>query len=168
MGSAARTPGTAVDDLFRAEYPTVVASVRLIVGSEAVAEEIAQEAFCRAIERWRRVRSYDNPAAWVQVVALRLAVRNDQRRRTGDRLQPAWSSATTDRPEDIDLQRAIAALPVGQRQAIVLHHLCDLSVDQVAEVLSLRPGTVKTQLHRGRAALAAALGEPQEVTDAAR
>jgi RNA polymerase sigma-70 factor (ECF subfamily) len=68
----------------------------------------------------------------------------------------------------VDLQRAIAALPAGQRRAIVLHHLCDLPVDQVAEVLAVRPGTIKTHLHRGRAALAAELGEPQEVSDVAR
>ena len=50
-----------------------------------------------------------------------------------------------------------------QRQAIVLHHLIDLPVDEVAAILGTRTGTVKSWLARGRRALAAKLGEPEEV-----
>ena len=62
------------DDLFRVEYPALVRRVRLVVGSAAVAEEIAQDAFCTALERWHRVRTTDRPGAWIQVVALRRAI----------------------------------------------------------------------------------------------
>ena len=99
---------------------------------------------------------------------MRLAIKQEGRRRKGAALVPAWSA---DRPEaavDVDLQRAIAALSEGQRRAVVLHHLVDLPVDQVAEVLGISPGTVKTHLHRGRARLAEVLGEPEEVSDGAR
>lgn len=165
-----RRAGTdeAVAALFRAEYPQVLRSVQVVVGSRAVAEEIAQEAFCRVIERWRRVSTLERPGAWVQVVALRLALRHEGRRRKGEALVPAWAAATTVGPEDVDLARAIAALPDGQRQAIVLHHLCDLPVDAAASVLEVSPGTVKTQLHRGRARLAQLLGDHEEADDVAR
>ena len=162
-----RTPAGAegFDDLFRAEYPGLVRRVQLVVGSTALAEEIVQDTFCGALERWGRVRHVDRPGAWVQVVALRRAIKVEGRRRRGSELVPAWSPASDAGPVDIDLQRAIAALPEGQRRAVVLHHLADLSVDDVAEVLGVSAGTVKTQLHRGRARLAEVLREPEEATD---
>jgi RNA polymerase sigma-70 factor (ECF subfamily) len=49
-----------------------------------------------------------------------------------------------------------------QRQAIVLHHLADLPVEEVAATLGARTGTVKSWLARGRKALAATLGDPEE------
>jgi RNA polymerase sigma-70 factor (ECF subfamily) len=164
-----RTPSGAegFDDLFRAEYPGLVARVRLVVGSTAVAEEIAQDAFCTALERWGRVALVDRPGAWVQVVAMRRAIKEEGRRRRGRALVPAWSSASDAGPVDVDLQRAIAGLAEGQRRAVVLHHLADLSIDDVAEVLGISAGTVKTQLHRGRARLAEVLHEPEEVPDGA-
>lgn len=153
----------AFDHLFRSEYPAVVRAVEWTVGSRAIAEEITQDAFCRALERWRRVRNHENPAAWVQLTALRMAVRADRRRRRGDETQPGWSSAGETRPADVDLQRAIGELSDGQRHAVVLHHLLDLPVAQVAELMRVSEGTVKTHLHRGRARLASALREDEEI-----
>jgi RNA polymerase sigma-70 factor (ECF subfamily) len=155
------------DELFRSEYPALVRRLRLVVGSTAVAEEIAQDAFCVALERWHRVGLTDRPGAWVQVVAMRRAIKHEGRRRRGAALKPVWSAASAAGPVDIDLRRAIADLPDGQRRAIVLHHLADLTVDDVAEVLGVSAGTVKTQLHRGRARLAEVLHEPEEVRDGA-
>lgn len=65
--------------------------------------------------------------------------------------------------EAIALAEALQTLPVRQRQAIVLHHLADLPVDEVAAILGSRAGTVKSWLARGRRSLAARLGEPEEV-----
>lgn len=56
-------------------------------------------------------------------------------------------------------------LPVRQRQAIVLHYLVDLPVQEIAQTLGVPAGTVKTLLARGRRALAARLGEAEEVLD---
>jgi RNA polymerase sigma factor (sigma-70 family) len=61
------------------------------------------------------------------------------------------------------LAQALRTLPMHQRQAIVLHHLVDLPIDEVAAILGTRTGTVKSWLARGRRALAARLGEPEEV-----
>ena len=85
----------------------------------------------RSAERWNvgeRVRAHENPAAWVQLVALRLAVRSARRHQRGQRLQPASSPPSHPEPVDIDLVRAIAQLSDRQRTAIVLHHLVDLPV----------------------------------------
>jgi RNA polymerase sigma-70 factor (ECF subfamily) len=149
---------------FRAEYPRVVGAVRWIAGG-STAEEITQEAFCRALERWSRVRSHPNPGGWVQHTALRMAMRSERRRRRPEVLAPAGGA---DGPVDVDLHRAIAELPRGPRHAVVLHHLADLPVAEVAVVMKISESTVKTHLTRGRTALAAALGEHEEVSDAAR
>jgi RNA polymerase sigma-70 factor (ECF subfamily) len=68
-------------------------------------------------------------------------------------------------PDLLDLNDALRALPLGQRQVIVLHHLVGLRVDEVARELRLSTGTVKSRLARGRRALAGFLAaDPQEVT----
>ena len=64
--------------------------------------------------------------------------------------------------EALALADALRTLPIRQRQVIVLHHLVDLPVEEVARTLAIRDGTVKSLLARGRRALAAKLGEPEE------
>jgi RNA polymerase sigma-70 factor, ECF subfamily len=58
----------------------------------------------------------------------------------------------------VDLIRALRALPLGQRQAIVLHHLVGRSVEEISRQLGVPSGTVKARLARGRTALARRLG----------
>lgn len=146
--------------LFRAEYPTVVRSVSRVVGSREAAEELAQEAFCRAFERWDQVLGHERPGAWVQTTALRLALRQKRRALRGAQLLALIQTirrhtATPD--EDIDLHRAIEGLSRRQREAVVLHHLVGLPVADVALVMRVEVGTIKTQLHRGRMRLNVAL-----------
>jgi RNA polymerase sigma-70 factor (ECF subfamily) len=67
--------------------------------------------------------------------------------------------------ETLALVQALGTLPVRQRQAIVLHSLADLPIQEVAQALAVPNGTVKSLLARGRRTLAAKLGEPEEVFD---
>lgn len=73
-------------------------------------------------------------------------------------------------PDRVALVAAMQTLPAAQREAIALHHLADLPVDEVARQLGVPSGTVKARLSRGRAALAAALDDDassaQEATTA--
>jgi RNA polymerase sigma-70 factor (ECF subfamily) len=59
----------------------------------------------------------------------------------------------------VALMRALGQLPVEQRRVLVLHHLCDMPVAEVAEEVGARVGTVKARLSRGRATLRALLAE---------
>jgi RNA polymerase sigma-70 factor (ECF subfamily) len=61
----------------------------------------------------------------------------------------------------LDLLQALRKLPAGQREVIALHHLADLTVEQVADTLGLPTGTVKARLSRGRAALSTLLLEEE-------
>jgi RNA polymerase sigma-70 factor (sigma-E family) len=137
-----------------------------VTGDLHEAEEIVQEAFARAAVRWPRLRGYEQPEAWVRRVAMNLAADRARRLRRQARAllragpPPQVPSVSV---ETLALLEALRTLPVRQRQAIVLHYLVDLPVEEVARTLALRDGTVKSLLARGRRALAARLGEPEEV-----
>lgn len=129
---------------------------------------MVQEAFARASARWSQLRSYEVPEAWVRRVAMNLAAERARRLRRQARAllrvgpPPQVPSASV---EALALLDALRALPIRHRQAIVLHHLVDLPVEEVAQTLSVPSGTVKSWLARGRRALAARLGDAEEVLE---
>jgi RNA polymerase sigma-70 factor, ECF subfamily len=95
-------------------------------------------------------------------VALNLA--SSAARNTRRRVAALWRLAPPSVPgpelsaESVDLAVGLRALPMGQRQVIVLHHLVGLSVEEIARQLRLPSGTVKSRLTRGRKSLARRLG----------
>ncbi|GAA3393645.1 SigE family RNA polymerase sigma factor [Cryptosporangium minutisporangium] len=125
-------------------------------GDYAEAQDLAQEAFTRAWLRWAAISRYDDPAAWVRQVAWRLAISRWRRARTALSFvrRQRELHAPPPGPEHVVLVRALATLPEKQRRAVVLHHLADLSVADIAEQEGVAVGTVKSWLHRARAALA--------------
>lgn len=155
------------DELYRAQYGNVVAMAYALTGDLAEAQDLAQEAFCRAWQRWRRVAGYDQPLAWIRRVVANLATSRWRRLAVARRrLRPEREAVVPElSPDHVALVAALRTLPDPQRRAIVLHHLADLPVATIAEELGVADGTVKSWLHRGRAALAAALG-PEPTTTA--
>jgi RNA polymerase sigma-70 factor (ECF subfamily) len=155
------------DEEYRAYYavafPRLVGQVYLLTGDLGEAQDVVQEAFVRAWGRRRRFADGDTPDAWIRTVARRLAV---SRWRSARSALAAWRrhGPLPDTPAPgVDNPLIVAALqqlPEEQRRAIVLYHLCDLSVDQVAAETGVPAGTVKARLSRGRSALRRILGEP--------
>lgn len=146
-----------VEVFYHATYQRLVGLLTLAGGSRSDAEEIAQETYIRLIPRWSTVSRYDLPEAWLRKVAFRLlAQRNRRSHNRVTAMHRAASSTASPAPsaEGVDVMRALAQLPDGQRHAVVLHHLLDLPVEQVADELGVAPGTVKSRLARARAALA--------------
>jgi RNA polymerase sigma-70 factor (ECF subfamily) len=158
------------EEFYAATAGRLLGHVFLVTGDLHAAEEIVQEAFTRASVRWAHLRGYDLPEAWVRRVAMNLAAdRARSLRRQASailRLEPPPTVPSVS-VETLALVQALGTLPVRQRQAIVLHYLLDLPIQEVAQVLAVRGGTVKSLLARGRRALAAKLGEPEEVNDRA-
>ena len=147
---------------YAAAFPRLVGQLYLLTGDLGEAQDVVQEAFVRAWGRRRRFTDGDTPDAWIRTVARRLAV---SRWRSARSALAAWRrhGPMTDTPPGVDNPLIVAALqrlPEDQRRAIVLYHLCDLSVDQVAAETGVPAGTVKARLSRGRAALRRILGEP--------
>ena len=153
---------------YAASYRRLLGQLFAVTGDLAEAENVLQEAYARAFVRWSRVRGYDRPEAWVRRVALNLAAMADRslRRRARALLRLGPPPVVPElSPELLDLRDALAALPLGQRQVIVLHHLVGLPVEEVARELRLATGTVKSRLARGRASLAGILqSDRSEVT----
>ncbi|MEO7889563.1 MAG: SigE family RNA polymerase sigma factor [Vicinamibacterales bacterium] len=149
---------------YQASWPRTVACAYAIAGDLGEAEELAQEAYSRAWPRWSSIREFDDPAAWVRHVVTRLAVSRWRRARIA-----AGFLARTRAPEPAAppsestavLVAALKQLPEAQRRAIVLHHLGELPVVEIARIEKCPEGTVKARLARGRAALATLLA-PQD------
>jgi RNA polymerase sigma-70 factor (ECF subfamily) len=153
------------EELYAAHFADLTVQLYAYFGDRQEAQDVVQEAFCRALARWSRVTRYDDPVAWVRRVAWNLAV--SRWRRTGTvrrtvallRRQPAVH-VDEPGPDRVVLVAALGRLPANQRRVLVLHYLADLPVAEIAEREGVPVGTVKSWLHRGRAALAARLGRP--------
>lgn len=151
------------DEFYTASFARVAAQVYAMVGNRDEAEECVQEAYVRAWAHRRKLSSAEHPEAWVRTTAYRLAVSRWRRvmrgRRPADRALSAPVSAPPPSEAHVALVAALRELPEAQRQAVVLHHLADLSVADVARETGVPEGTVKARLSRGRAALAALLAD---------
>jgi RNA polymerase sigma-70 factor, ECF subfamily len=154
------------EEFYAASVDRLLGHLFLVTGDLHAAEEIVQEAFTRASMRWSHLRAYDVPEAWVRRVAMNLAADRARRLRRQTRAllrlgpPPAVPALSV---ETLALVQALRTLPVRQRQAIVLYYLADLPIQEIAQVLAVPGGTVKSLLARGRRALAAKLGESEEV-----
>jgi RNA polymerase sigma-70 factor (ECF subfamily) len=156
------------DEFYAGAVGRLVGQLFPVTGDLHEAEEVVQEAFTRAAARWQRLRDYDLPEAWVRRVAMNLAAdraRNLRRQARALRRLQAPPETLPASVEALALAEALRTLPIRQRQALVLHYLVDLQVEEIARTLGMPEGTVKSLLSRGRRALAAKLGETEEVLD---
>ena len=148
-----------IQELYAASYRRLLGQLIGVTGNVAEAEDVVQEAFVRGLDHPRRLLGADNPEAWLRTVAVNLARSRWRRAQRLVGLAPRLVDAPRESDTDghVVLLQAVRALPAGQREAIALHHLADLTVEQVADTLGLPTGTVKARLARGRAALSALL-----------
>lgn len=150
-----------LDAFVTREYPKVVAAVGLITGNRQDAADAVQDALVGYLAK-PPSREITNLAAWITVVASNRA--RDLQRSRGAESRAYAKVGTADESYDaalagldVDVLKALEELPRQQKEVCVLHYLLDHSVEQIAEGLGVTPGTVKTQLHRARKALAARL-----------
>jgi RNA polymerase sigma-70 factor, ECF subfamily len=155
------------DELHEARFGDVVAMAYALTGDLAESQDLAQEAFCRAWQRWSRISGYDDPLAWVRRVVANLAASRWRRlavvRRYLRRERPGEVPPLD--PDHVAVVCALHTLPERHRRAVVLHYLLDLPVTEVAYDLGVPAGTVKSWLHRSRATLAAQLATTTEVSE---
>jgi RNA polymerase sigma-70 factor (ECF subfamily) len=152
----------AVSELYASCYRRLVGVITLAAPSRAEAEECVQEAFLRVLSRWDHVSQLDSPEAWVRTVAFNLLSNRRRKARNAIRALLRHGPPPTEpppSPDRVDLTHAMRRLPIGQRQAVVMHHVLGLSIEEIARALKVAPGTVKSRLSRARTALAATLRE---------
>jgi RNA polymerase sigma-70 factor (ECF subfamily) len=155
----ANGPEADFDELYGSTVQGLTLQVYAYIGDLAEAQDVVQEAFCRAYLRWSRVSRYDNPVAWVRRVAWNVATSRLRRRRTALGLlrRMRVESVPGPDPDRVALTRALASLPESQRKVVVLHYLGHLTVAEIAQQENVAEGTVKSWLSRGRATLAGQL-----------
>lgn len=151
----------------------LVGSLTLFCGDRGIAEELAQEALARALQRWAQLRS---PRQWTYTCAFNLARSRFRRvlaeRRARDRMAVLARQAAVeaDTAGAIAVKTAVANLPPRQRQAVVCRFYAGLSVAETAGVMRCAQGTVKALTSQALANLRKAgldVDEHQEVaTDA--
>jgi RNA polymerase sigma factor (sigma-70 family) len=146
-----RVERSGFDAVYGEQRPRVVRTAYLVVGSYAVAEELAQEAFVRLHERFDSV---DNPGGFLRTAVVRLAI--SWRRRD---LRERMHLATVDEPEATgemvvdETWDALTALSPERRAALVLRFYEDLSHEEIAAAMGCRVATARTRVHRALADL---------------
>ena len=130
----------------------------LLTGDLDTAEDLLQSAYARALPRWSRIRTYDQPDAYMRRVLVNGRTSTWRRSRGREVL----TDQVPDRPvpgpdsgpdEAEDLRRALRTLPTQQRAAVVLRFYCDLSEAETASLMGVSVGTVKSHTSRGLARL---------------
>jgi len=142
-----------------------------VCNSPDEAEDLVQETFLRAFNSWDKFEGRSDATTWMYTIAVR-ACRRMHRKRAGepshmqtiDQLLPDEGDGVVDVPAPDDgplddvlrkeaqgvVDRAIGKLPVSFRLALVLKDIAELSINEVADILGVKPATVKTRVHRAR------------------
>jgi RNA polymerase sigma-70 factor (ECF subfamily) len=150
-----------------------------MTGDDSDADDACQEAMIAIARSLPRFDARSSFGTWSYRVATNAALDElrRRRRRPDPGLPDEWSSnvATLDAAEQVaarmDVDAAVASLPAEFRAPVVLRDFCGLSYDEIADVLEVPGGTVRSRIARGRAALAkmlAAEGNPEGTLDRPR
>jgi RNA polymerase sigma-70 factor (ECF subfamily) len=150
------------EDLYRAEYPGLVAVATALTGDFRASEDLVQDTMVKALLRWRWLQSYGRPGAWCHRVLTNACRSWGRRRRTEMQF---WSrqrrgDALVDGPsvEFLVFWQAVRRLPTRPRAAVALYYAGDRTMAEVASILGVPDGTVRSDLSRARIVLAKEMG----------
>ena len=157
--------GRDFDAFYEDEASDLFAALWLVTRNRQEAEEIMQDAFLKLWERWGQIASLDDPTGYLYRTAMN-GFRNRSRRaavalRKTARLLPS-DDALARVEERESIVRALAPLTPRQRAAVVLTYILGYTSEEAAELLGIRPSTVRVLAGRGRAQLRQAMGEADE------
>jgi RNA polymerase sigma-70 factor (ECF subfamily) len=160
--AAAGAPALAFEDFFHREHHRLFAALCLTTGDRHEAEEIAQDAFLRVLERWDRVAAMDDPVGYLFVTAMNLFRRRSRRARLATIL-PAAAATGDEALAGIDerdvLVRALRGLAPRQRAAIVLTAILDRPTAEAARILGIKESTVRALTTQARTQLRRTIGD---------
>lgn len=132
-------------DVYEMNLPRLVRLAHLITGSNSAAEDVVHDVFVAAYHKWEKI---DDPHGY-----LYRAVVNRSRsvlRRRSIESKHASEPSTLDLAPDLDeVWIALSKIPAKRRTALVLRFYADLPVETIAEVMGVRPATVRSLIHRG-------------------
>jgi RNA polymerase sigma-70 factor (ECF subfamily) len=154
----------------RRHHDRIFAVCRRLAGNHADALDATQEALITITRRIDRFDGRSTFGTWAYRVATNACLDELRRRTRRPRPDPdafthvvaAGSEPGESVSARIDVDAALATLPLEFRTAVVLRDLCALDYAEIAEVLDIPPGTVRSRIARGRAQLATFLGNPDD------
>lgn len=145
-----------------ARRTALVRSIVLLGCPQPDAEDIVQAALLKAYRHWRKVQRADRPESYVYKILLTTLA--DVRARAWNAETPTETlpegATEADLSVGLTVRRALAAMPTEQRHVLVLRYYADLTEREIADLLAIAPGTVKSRAARGLAALATQLRSP--------
>jgi RNA polymerase sigma-70 factor, ECF subfamily len=151
--------GQEFEELVRANQSMVFSLAYHFLHDRAAAEEVAQEAFLALHRNLDRIDSARHAVFWLRKVTVQRAIDEARRRKRHAALdlaempEPASGAVAGDVFRDEMLRRMVASLPDAARAVMVLRYQEDLDPAEIADVLEMPLGTVKSHLHRSLALL---------------
>lgn len=154
--------------LYRDVGPGVLAYLRRSFGDPDSAEDLLHETFLHAARRMERLHQVVSPRAWLFAIARNVAITALRRRRVSSALPDELAAPEAEEdPRRVRVRGALSQLPPGQREALELRLRDELSYEEIAEVLQVPVGTVRSRLHYAlqqlRVAASAAENPPRGV-----
>lgn len=165
MRLAERRRDEAFDSAFAVLFPRAFRLSYRLLGDRAAAEDAAAEAMARTFADWKRVSELPYRDAWVLRVAANLSLDVLRKRRLLAVAPVAASEDEDTHALRVALWAALRALPKRQREIVVMRYVAGLTENEVASLLGLSLGTVKTHTMRGRAALRRAIKDEEQIID---
>jgi RNA polymerase sigma-70 factor, ECF subfamily len=150
------------ESFFRAEYGRLCQALYLLTRDPFEAEDLAQETMTRVLQRWERVGKMESPVGYAYRMALNL---NHKRlRRIAVRARKAFAAVPSEDHSEMvgdqhDVQQALAKLPTGQREALILVDWLAMDTAQAGRVLGIGANSVRVRIHRARSSLRRQLGD---------
>lgn len=176
--AAQRGDQRALDRLLRAQQDRIHGVCRRIAGNDADALDATQEALLAVVRGLPRFDGRSKFSTWVYRIATNSCLDELRRRRRRPLVGlPEHDGTTVDLPAEhvtavadqvadgLVVDEALASLPEEFRVAVVLRDMCELDYAEIAEVLEIPPGTVRSRIARGRAQLVDRLSGNQNGTD---
>ncbi|MFE2326856.1 RNA polymerase sigma factor [Streptomyces sp. NPDC059385] len=155
------------DDFFREHFLKVCRILNARQNDWELAQEAASRAFEIAHRKWAEVSAHPNPVGWVAFTGRRILMR--AYRKLASRPEHPLNASGSGRPHDggndastildkIALDTAIGNLTRDKRECLVMHYMYGYPINEIAEILDIAPGTVKSRLSAARKDLKESLG----------
>lgn len=164
LEQARRGDTQAFERIVRGLLPEVLRLARHLVRDEHLAEDVAQEVFIRAFQALGGFRGESRVSTWILRITRNTSVdairREGRLRRFTERVEPA---PTPDLSTRAELDEALQRLPIELREAFVVIEIFGLGYEDAAQVLSVRPGTLKSRMHRCRKLLVRELSDQEGI-----
>ena len=154
---------TQLETLYREIGPALLAYFRRHRALAGAAEDLLQDTFVRAFRGWERLAHAASPRAYLFGIARHVSLDALRAQRPMVELREEKAAAPAPEPEDLRLEPmrvAIAALPEAHRETLLLKLQQELSYEEIADVLDLPVGTVRSRLHHAVNQLRATLNPP--------